>query len=103
MHDKDLLNEPIEHLDLDLFNPVPLIDAMEKMAFQARNTARAAKIYERMLEDTDCSVILCLAGSLISAGLKKVILQMVENHMGDAIVSTGANIVDQDFFEGLGF
>ena len=28
---------------------------------------------------------------------------MLENEMVDAIVSTGANIVDQDFFEGLGF
>jgi deoxyhypusine synthase len=103
MDKKDLLKEKIEHLSLDTFNPVPLVDAMEKMAFQARNTARAAKIYERMLNDSECSIILCLAGSLVSAGLKKVLLQMVENHMVDAIVSTGANIVDQDFFEGLGF
>ena len=28
---------------------------------------------------------------------------MIRNHMVDAIVSTGANIVDQDFFEALGF
>ena len=28
---------------------------------------------------------------------------MVRNNMVDAIVSTGANIVDQDFFEALGF
>ena len=28
---------------------------------------------------------------------------MIENNMVDAIVSTAANIVDQDFFEGLGF
>ena len=36
-------------------------------------------------------------------GLKKTIVTMLENNMIDAIVSTGANIVDQDFFEGLGF
>jgi len=103
MHKKDLLQEKIEHLDLDAFNPTPLIEGMEKMAFQARNTARAAKIYEQMLRDEQCSIILCLAGSLVSAGLKKVLWQMIENDMVDAIVSTGANIVDQDFFEGLGF
>jgi deoxyhypusine synthase len=28
---------------------------------------------------------------------------MIRNHMVDAIVSTGANIVDQDFFEALGY
>jgi len=36
-------------------------------------------------------------------GLKKAIVRLLENNMIDAIVSTGANIVDQDFFEGLGF
>lgn len=99
----DLLRDRIQHISLDSFNPVPLIEAMESMAFQARNTARAAHIFASMLRDTECSVILCLAGSLISAGLKKVLVQMVEQNMVDAIVSTGANIVDQDFFEGLGF
>ena len=48
-------------------------------------------------------MILCLAGSLISAGLQKVFVDMIRNNMVDAIVSTGANIVDQDFFEALGF
>lgn len=103
MNKQDLLKTKVEHLSLDTFNPVPLVDAMEKMAFQARNTARAARIYEMMLQEKDCAVVLCLAGSLVSAGLKKVILQMLERDMVDAIVSTGANIVDQDFFEGLGF
>jgi deoxyhypusine synthase len=56
-----------------------------------------------MLRDKDCGIILCLAGSLISAGLKKIFVDMIRNNMVDAIVSTGANIVDQDFFEGMGF
>ncbi len=99
----DYLQVPVEHVSLETFNPVPLIDAMEHMAFQARNLARASKIYETMLRDRDCGVILCLAGSLISAGLKRIIVEMVEHNMVDAIVSTGANMVDQDFFEGLGF
>lgn len=103
MKKKDLLKTKVEHISLDTFNPTALIDSMEKMAFQARNTARAARIYEMMLKEKDCGVVLCLAGSLISAGLKKVFVQMIENEMVDAIVSTGANIVDQDFFEGLGF
>ena len=40
---------------------------------------------------------------MVSAELKKVFVEMVRSRMVDAIVSTGANIVDQDFFEGLGF
>jgi deoxyhypusine synthase len=82
---------------------VPLVDAMASMAYTSRDTARAASIYEMMLRDQECGVILCLAGSLISAGLQKVFVDMIRNNMVDAIVSTGANIVDQDFFEALGF
>jgi deoxyhypusine synthase len=99
----DFLKEQIEHIDITKHNVVPMIDAMSKMAFSARDLARASEIYDRMLADKGCSVILCLAGSLISAGLKRVIYDLVRNNMVDAIVSTGANIVDQDFFEALGF
>jgi deoxyhypusine synthase len=100
---KELLTTPIQHIDLAKYNVVPLVDAMASMAYTSRDTARAASIYEMMLRDTDCGVILCLAGSLISAGLQKVFVDMIRNNMVDAIVSTGANIVDQDFFEALGF
>src|SRR6201997_1902890 len=100
---QELLKDKIQHIDITEHNVVPLVDAMASMAYSSRDLARAANIYDMMLRDTDCGVILCLAGSLISAGLQKVIVDLVRNNMVDAIVSTGANIVDQDFFEGLGF
>ena len=100
---KELLQQPIQHIDIKQHNVVPLVDAMQHMAYSSRDLARAASIYERMLRDQDCGVILCLAGSLISAGLKQVFVDLIRNNMVDAIVSTGANIVDQDFFEALGF
>ena len=100
---KELLKTPIEHVDIVQHNVVPLVEAMSKMSYSSRDLARAADIYDRMLADKDCAVILCLAGSLINAGLKKVFVDMIRNNMVDAIVSTGANIVDQDFFEALGF
>jgi len=98
-----LLSQRVQHVSLDAFDPRPLVEAWKHMAFQARNAAQAADIYEMMLRDKDCGIMLCLAGSLISAGLKKVVVQMIQHDMVDAIVSTGANIVDQDFFEALGF
>jgi deoxyhypusine synthase len=104
MFDKrQLLSQTIEHIDITQHHVVPLVQSMRNMAFSARDLARAAEIYDRMLRDDECGIILCLAGSLISAGLKKVFVDLVRNRMVDAIVSTGANIVDQDFFEGLGF
>jgi deoxyhypusine synthase len=99
----DFLSETIDHIDFRNFDARPLVSAMSRMAFTARDLARAAKIYGRMLEDRECGIILCLAGSLISAGLKRIIVEMIRNRMVDGIVSTGANIVDQDFFEALGF
>ncbi|MDX1902233.1 MAG: deoxyhypusine synthase [Gammaproteobacteria bacterium] len=98
-----LLSTTVKHIDIKKIDFVSLVEAMKDTAFQARNLARAAEIYQQMLADRECGVILCLAGSLISAGLKQVVLDMIEHNMVDAIVSTGANIVDQDFFEGLGF
>ena len=99
----DLLKEEIEHIDITKHDMRPLVEAYSKMSFSARDLARASNIYDKMLADKECGVILCLAGSLFSAGLKKIVWQMVESNMVDAIVSTGANIVDQDFFEALGY
>lgn len=98
-----ILRKEVAHIDIKKFNAVPILDQYGETAFQARNLARAAAIYNEMLSRKDCTVILCLAGSLFSAGLKKVVHDLVMNSMVDAIVSTGAIIVDQDFFEALGF
>ena len=100
---ESLLADPVEHIDIASFDARPIIDAWAKTAFQARNAARAARIYNMMLADTGCVVILTLAGSLVSAGMKKAICRLVEANAVDVIVSSGANLVDQDFFEGLGF
>lgn len=99
----DFLKDVIQHIDIKEHNVVPLVDAMEKMAFSARDLNRAAKIYDMMLKDKDCAIILTLAGSIFSAGLKKIVHDLITNKMVDAVVSTGALMVDQDFFEALGF
>ena len=81
---KELLHQPIQHIDIKQHNVVALVDAMQLMAYSSRDLARAASIYERMLRDKECGVILCLAGSLISAGLKQVIVDLLRNNMVDA-------------------
>lgn len=100
---KDFLKETVKHFDIKDHNVIEYVESLEKMAFSARDLNRASKIYDMMLADKNCTVILTLAGSLFSAGLKKIVHDMVENKMVDAIVSTGAIMVDQDFFEALGF
>ena len=103
MKTEEILRSVVDQIDITSLDTRPVVDAFSGMAFQARNLARAAGIYDRMLADGECSIILCLAGSLFSAGLKKVVRDLVRYDMVDAIVSTGAIIVDQDFFEALGF
>ncbi|MET0546199.1 MAG: deoxyhypusine synthase [Caulobacterales bacterium] len=99
----ELLANVVEHIDITEFDARPLIDAWEKMSFSSRDAARAARIFQAMQEDKECTVILTLAGSTSAGGCMHVYRDMVKYGMVDAIVSTGASIVDMDFFEALGF
>jgi deoxyhypusine synthase len=103
MEKKELLKETVKHIDITSFDATPIIDSMRDMSFSSRDTASAADILNRMLADKECSNILTLAGSTSAGGCMQVYVDMVKNNMIDAIVATGASIVDMDFFEALGF
>lgn len=98
-----LLSKEVEHIDITSFDARPIIAAMDKMSFTSRDLARATAIYNQMLSDKECSIFLTLAGSTSAGGCMKVYADLVKNNMVDAIVATGASIVDMDFFEALGF
>ena len=97
------LNSPIEHIDITSFDSRPIIKAMSKMSFTSREVANAARIYNEMLADKDCTIFLTIAGSTSAAGCMKIYSELIKNNMVDAIVATGASIIDMDFFEALGF
>ena len=103
MDKSDFLRDHVEHIDITSFDSTNIIEAMRDMSFTARDTARAAEILERMITDDKCTIILCIAGSTSAAGCMKIYSDMVKYNMVDAIVATGATIVDMDFFEALGF
>lgn len=100
---KELLKTTVEHIDIKSFNAIPIIEAYDKMSFSARDLARAAKIVDMMQKDKECSMWLTLAGSTSAAGCMQIYVEMVKAGMIDAVVATGASIVDMDFFEALGF
>ena len=100
---KDFLKNPVEHIDITSFDSRKIISAMEKMSFVSRETANAANIYNEMLKDKECTIFLTLAGSTSAAGCMNIYKDLVKYNMVDAIVATGASIVDMDFFEALGF
>jgi deoxyhypusine synthase len=97
------LKDPVRHIDITKINSVAIIDAMRDMSFTSRDTAVAADILNRMIKDKGCTIFLTLAGSTSAGGCMQVYVDMVKNNMIDAIVATGASIVDMDFFEALGF
>jgi len=103
MKKKDILKEVVKHIDIKKINSVPIIDAMRDMSFTSRDTADAADILNRMIKDKGCTIFLTLAGSTSAGGCMQVYVDMVKSNMVDAIIATGASIVDMDFFEALGF
>jgi deoxyhypusine synthase len=103
MKKKDLLRKKVKHIDITKINTTDLIRAMKEMSFSARDLAHAADLYDRMLREKNCMIILTLAGSTSAAGCMQIYADLVKNNMVDVIVATGASIVDMDFFEALGF
>jgi deoxyhypusine synthase len=100
---KALLKHQVEHIDISKIKSSQIIKSMGKMSFTARSTARAADIFSAMLKEKDCTIILTLAGSTSAGGCMQIYADMIRYNMVDAIVATGASIVDMDFFEALGF
>ena len=98
----ELLSTEVEHIDITSFDARPIVEAMGKMSFTSRDLARATSIYNQMLEDGSCSIILVIAGSTSAGGCMDLYAELVRSNMVDAIVATGATIVDMDFFEALG-
>ena len=103
MEKKDLLKQVIKHIDIKSFDASPIINSMREMSFSSRETANAADIFNMMIAEKECTNILTIAGSTSAAGCMQVYVEMVKHNMVDAIVSTGASIVDMDFFEALGY
>lgn len=98
----ELLSKQVKHIDIRSFDARPIVDAMKEMSFTSRDLGRATGIYNQMLADKDCTVVLVIAGSTSAGGCMDLYAELVRNNMVDVIVATGASIVDMDFFEGLG-
>ena len=72
------LNSPVEHIDITSFDSRPIIKAMSKMSFTSREIANAAKIYNNMLSDKDCTIFLTIAGSTSAAGCMNLYSELVK-------------------------
>ena len=100
---KSLLKSEVKHIDITSFDSRKIIESMKKMSFTSRDTAKAAEIYNEMIKDQNCSIFLTIAGSTSAAGCMNLYSDLVKYNMVDAIIATGAAMIDMDFFEAIGF
>ncbi len=92
--------EPIEHIKIGKdMKTSELVKEMEKAGFGAGRIGKAGKIMKNMFNDKDCVIFLGIAGAMVPAGMKEIIMDLLEET--DVFVSTGANLT-HDLIESLG-
>ena len=77
------------------------IETVAGSSYQSRELGRALYVYDRMLAEPRCTIFLALAGAMIPAGLRSLIVDLIEHRLIDGIVSTGANCI-HDIVECIG-
>jgi deoxyhypusine synthase len=69
-----------------------LLDKMGGMGAEGRKVSSALDLWERMVRDPDCTILLGLAGPLIPAGARELIVYLIEHRLIDGIVANGTNL-----------
>ncbi len=76
-----------------------LVKGMENVGFGAGQIAKASSVMNQMFNDKECKVFLGIAGAMVPAGMREVIIDMLDNT--DVFVTTGATLT-HDLVEALG-
>jgi deoxyhypusine synthase len=88
-------NSP-EPLDLTRVRSIDgLVRAMAKTAFTGRQLGEAADVLEAMARDKECFVVMTLAGTTTVAKQGLIVTELIDRGIVNAIVSTGALLVDR--------
>jgi len=77
-----------------------LLRRMEKISFQGRQLARAARVWETALQSGGF-VMMGLAGAMTPAGMRSLVAGLIEKGYIDCLVATGANLF-HDVYESFG-
>ena len=76
-----------------------LVGGMAGMGFGAGKICEASRIMKKMFSDKECKIFLGIAGAMVPAGMKQIILELLDD--SDVFVTTGANLT-HDLIEALG-
>lgn len=77
-----------------------LLRRMEKISFQGRQLAKAARVWETALRSGGF-VMMGMAGAMSAAGMRALVAGLIERRYIDCLVTTGANLY-HDVYESLG-
>ncbi|UZE92565.1 MAG: deoxyhypusine synthase [Methanosarcinales archaeon] len=89
----DKLRRPVKQMDIRAKMTVDeLVKEMGGAAFGAGRLAEALDVYEAMLRD-DTTKFFGLAGAMVPAGMRKIIIDLIADGYIDVLVTTGANLV----------
>ena len=78
-----------------------LVEQMKNAGFGARKIGIASDIAKKMFSEKNCTVFMGLAGAMVPAGMKQIIIDLINNKNIDVLVTTGANLT-HDLIEALG-
>lgn len=92
---------PVQPLAITPVPPISeLVARMGGTSFQARSLAQGVDIWTEMLRD-EVTIFFGLAGAMVPAGMRQVMVYLIQNRLIDCLVSTGANLF-HDLHETLG-
>src|ERR1035438_3723842 len=80
--------------------PSEILTRMQGTAFQGKQLGLAFEVWKKMLGDR-CTIMMGMSGAMVPAGMRRLVVRMIENRLIDSLVSTGANFF-HDLHETLG-
>ena len=78
-----------------------LVEQMAEAGFGARKIGLANKIAKKIFSYDNCKIFLGLAGAMVPAGMKQIIMDLIKTKKISVLVATGANLT-HDLIEALG-
>lgn len=102
MTDKNYFVEKVKAIEVGQKSISQLLTEMQQTGFQGRKLAEVVHVFEKMIRDPNCTIIMGYAASLSTTGQWKIINWLIENRFIDVLVATGANL-SEDIVEAMGF
>ncbi|MBZ5562708.1 MAG: deoxyhypusine synthase family protein [Acidobacteriia bacterium] len=101
MRKNEILSTPTRPFAIDARkNAAAVLEKMQGISFQGRNLGVAYQVWKKMLGDR-VMIMMGMAGAMVPAGMRRLVVYLIKNRLIDCLTSTGANFF-HDIHETLG-